>query len=177
MLARLLNEHDHIIKTLNLLERQFLDLCRGGTPDYSLMRSILVYIQEYPNEAHHPLEDMIFSILIKRIDKNKFIQKLITDHTEMEAVTRELRISLETLKTGDVSMEKLKKQLTTFLIRQRQHLYIEEIKVYPLINNTLTDKDWKHIQSVVPQLDDPIFGNRTQSDYELLYREIENKSS
>ena len=84
MLARLLVEHDHILKTLNLLEMQFLDICRGGTPDYSLMRSILVYIQEYPEQIHHPLEDKIFSILLERVDEVKLIQELMAEHAELE---------------------------------------------------------------------------------------------
>ena len=175
MLARLLIEHDHILKTLNLLEKQFLDLCRGGTPDYSLMRSLIVYIQEYPEQAHHPLEDVIFSILLERVEEVKLLQGLITDHTELEIVTRKLRESLESMKSGIVSKEELKKQLSTFLARQRQHLYIEEVEVYPLVKCILTSKDWKHVQSIVPPLDDPIFGERTQGDYELLYREIEDK--
>ena len=66
MLSRLITEHDHIRRTLNLLEMQFLDLCRGSTPDFPMMLSIVVYIQEYPEHSHHPLEDAIFSVLIKQ---------------------------------------------------------------------------------------------------------------
>ncbi len=43
ILNSLMVEHDHILRTLNLLEMQFLDLCRGKTPDYSIMKSIIVY--------------------------------------------------------------------------------------------------------------------------------------
>jgi hemerythrin-like domain-containing protein len=150
MLDRLLIEHDHILKTLNLLEMQFLDICRGGTPDYSLMRSVIVYIQEYPEQVHHPLEDMIFSILLERVDEVKLIQELITEHTELEIETRKLRESLELLKSGIVSEEEIKKKLSTFLVRQRQHIYIEEDKVHPLIQSVLTKKDWNHVQSTVP---------------------------
>lgn len=176
MHARLLIEHDHILKTLSLLEKQFLDLCRGGTPDYSLMRSIIVYIHEYPEQVHHPLEDMIYSILLERVDEIKLIQKLITEHTELEIETRKLKESLELLESGIVSKEELKEQLSSFLVKQRQHIYTEEVKVHPLIQSVLTKKDWNHVQSIVPLLDDPVFGERTQNDYELLYHEIENKN-
>ena len=150
MLDRLHIEHDHILKTLNLLEMQFLDICRGGTPDYSLMQSVIVYIQEYPEQIHHPLEDMIFSILLERVDEVKLIQELITEHTELEIETRKLRESLELLKSSMVSEEEIKKQLSTFLVRQRQHIYIEEEKVHPLIQRVLTKKDWSHVQSTIP---------------------------
>jgi len=149
MLARLLIEHDHILKTLNLLEMQFLDICRGGTPDYSLMRSILEYIQEYPEQVHHPLEDRIFSILLERVDEVELIKKLITEHAELEMETRKLKNSVELLKSSVVSKEEIMKQLSTFLVKQRQHIYLEEEKVHPLIQSVLTKKDWKQVQSTV----------------------------
>jgi hemerythrin-like domain-containing protein len=150
MLARLRVEHDHILKTLNMLEMQLLDLCRGGAPDYSLMQSLLVYIQEYPEQVHHPLEDKIFSILLERVDKAKLIQELTAEHAELESETRKLRESVELLESGSVAKKEIKKQLSTFLIRQRRHIYIEEEKVHPLIESVLTKKDWKHVQATVP---------------------------
>ena len=176
MLNRLLVEHDHILRQLNLLELQYLDICRGKTPDYSLMRSIIVYIQEYPEQIHHPLEDMIYSILLKRVDDVEFVQELITEHTQLEVVTRSLRESLESLPSGIASKEQLKQQLSEFLVGQRQHIYTEEIKVYPLVQSVLTKEDWRQLQSMVPILDGPIFGMRTRDDYERLYREIEDRS-
>ena len=176
MLNRLLLEHDNILRKLNLLEMQFLDMCRGKSPDYSLMRSILVYIQEYPEQIHHPLEDMIYSILLERSDEVEFVQDLITEHTQLEVDTRILRESLESMKNGFVSKEKLKRQLSKFLVGQRHHIYIEEVEVYPAVQRVLTKNDWKKLQAMVPLLDDPFFGRRTRNDYEVLYREIEERS-
>lgn len=150
MLSRLLVEHDQILKTLSLLEMQFLDLCRGGTPDYSLMLSILEYVQEYPEQVHHPLEDKIFSILLERVDESELIQELIAEHAELEAETRKIRESVKLLECGKVSREEIIKQLSMFLIRQRQHMYIEEEKVHPLIEGVLTKEDWDYVQSAVP---------------------------
>ena len=176
MLNRLLVEHDHILRKLNLLELQYLDMCRGKVPDYSLMRSIIVYIQEYPEQIHHPLEDMIYSILLKRVDDVEFVQELITEHTQLEVVTRRLRELLESLPSSIASKEQLKQQLSEFLVGQRQHIYTEEIKVYPLVQSVLTKEDWRQLQSMLPILDGPIFGRRTRDDYERLYREIEDRS-
>ena len=176
MLNRLLLEHDHILRKLNLLELQYLDMCRGKIPDFSLMRSIVVYIQEYPEKIHHPLEDMIFSILLERLDDAGFVQELITDHTRLELASRKLRESLESLTDGAVSMEDLEQQLSEFLTGQRQHIYLEEAEVYPLVQSVLTKEDWKKLHSAVPVLDEPLYGRRTRQDYERLYREIEDRS-
>lgn len=174
MIEELLIEHNHIRRTLNLLEMQFLDLCRNKTPDFSMMRSIVVYVQEYPEIAHHPLEDMIYSILLKKEEKVELLQQLLSDHTDLENVTRNLRESVELHLQGNFSEDELKKRLSTFLIRQRQHLYIEEMEIYPLARSALTKEDWEKVQSVIPHRDDPVFGTRTREDYELLYRQIED---
>lgn len=176
MLNRLLVEHDQILRKLSLLELQYLSMCRGRTPDYSLMRSIIVYIQEYPEQIHHPLEDMIFSILLERVDDVEFVQELITEHTQLEVVTRQLRQSLESLSNGNVSQDELKRQLSEFLVGQRRHIYLEEAEVYPLVQSVLTKEDWKQLQYAVPILDEPMFGRRTREDYERLFREIEDRS-
>ena len=120
---------------------------------------------------------MIFSILLERVDDVEFVQELITEHTQLEVVARKLRESLESLKSGISSMEELKQQLSKFLVGQRQHIYIEEVEVYPLVQSVLTKNDWKRLHSMVPILDDPAFGRRTRNDYEYLYREIKDKSN
>lgn len=176
MLNRLLVEHDHILRKLNLLELQYLDLCRGKTPDYSLMRSIIVYIQEYPEQIHHPLEDMIFSILLERCEDVGFVENQIAEHTQLEVVTRSLKESLELVMSGVISKDELKIKLSEFIILQRQHIYIEESKVYPLVQSVLTKDDWERFENVLPVLDEPMFGRRTREDYERLYREIEDMS-
>ena len=174
MINKLLTEHNHIRRTLNLLEMQFLDLCRNKKPDFSMMRSIVVYVQEYPELAHHPLEDMVYAILLKREEKVDLLQKLITDHTDLEMITRNLRECVESHLQGDFSEKKLKQLLSKFRIRQRQHLYAEEMEIYPLAQSSLTKEDWGKVQSVLPHGDDPVFGTRTREDYELLYRQIES---
>lgn len=176
MLNKLLIEHDHIRRTLNLLEMQFLDLCRNRTPDLAMMRSILVYIQEYPEQAHRPLEDMIYSILLEREEKVMLIHDLVIEHTNLEVDARMLRESLESYIEGTFSKEMLKYQMSTFLIRQRQHIYTEELEIFPSAQRIITKADWEKIESAVTYIDDPVFGKRTQNDYELLYREIEGNT-
>ena len=170
---RLKVEHEQLLRKLNLLESQYLEMCRGDTPDFSLMHSIIVYIQEYPEQIHHPLEDMIYSILLERVDDAEFVETLISEHTKMEAVTREIRESLESLPGCAASAEKLKQQLSEFLVGQRQHIYTEESEVLPLVQRALTRKDWERLQYMMPILDEPISGKRTWNDYMRLSREID----
>ena len=150
-------------------------MCRNKTTDYPLMRSIIVYIEEYPEQIHHPLEDMIYSILLERIDDVEYVQELISEHTQMEVTTRKLRESLESLPRSTAQNEELKQTLSEFLVSQRQHIHTEESVVFPLAQSALTKEDWKRVQYMTPILDEPICGRRTWYDYETLSREIEDK--
>jgi len=178
MISRLLKDHDHILRTLNLLEMLFLDSCRGHKPDYQLMLSIVAYVQDFPERVHHPAEDLVFSLLIKDgEDEGGIARELIKDHTEMEIMTRELRGTIEHLKyRGGVQPDNLNNALAEFLTRQRRHLYFEETVVYPMISKILTNDDWDRIDTIIPPLEDPVFGERTRSDYERLYREIDTRN-
>ena len=178
MILKLMEEHDHLRKTLNLLESQFLGLCRGEKPDYAILRVILVYVQEYLEQAHHPLEDIIFSVILKKGgEEAELARKLITDHTELEVITRKLRDSIEVLKSGaSYDEEEFKQDIYAFLTRQQKHLYDEEMIMYPLVEKRLTKKEWKRIEAMAPKKEAPVFGEGKQGEYGLLYREIEKRS-
>lgn len=75
---------------------------------------------------------------------------------------------LESSSSDPASRDKLKRQLSEFLVGQRQHIYTEEVKVYPLVQSVLTKDGWMRLHKMVPVLDKPIFGRWTREDFELL---------
>ena len=50
------------------------------------------------------------------------------------------------------------------------------MNIYPVIERIMTKQDLEDISAMVPLRNDPVFGERTRSDYERLYREIEDRS-
>jgi len=172
MLTRLTNDHDHMRRTLNLLEVQFLDLCRGKTPDYTTMNSIVVYLHEYAEQSHHPFEDTIYSKLIQRAGNTKVIQTLITEHTELEVLTRHILQELDGLKKNHTPSIEFKYRLSRFLSQQRSHIYIEESEILPNIQNILSKNDLKQIALLTPTGNDPAFSQQTYIDYDRLRNEI-----
>jgi hemerythrin-like domain-containing protein len=63
------------------------------------------------------------------------IQELAAEHTEPHTKTRKSRKTVKLLESGVISRKEIKKQLSAFLIQQRQHMYIEEEKRHPLIES------------------------------------------
>lgn len=175
LLDRLSREHWQLLGMMDLLEEESRVMCRSGISDYSQMRNIVVYIQEYTEQVHHPLEDMICSCLLERAEDPGFVQALMSEHAQMEAVTLAIRESLEFLPECAASRKKLAEQLSEYLVSQRRHIYAEESELLPLAKNVLTERDWERLQYMLPILDDPIRGRRTWYDYQRLSREIEHK--
>jgi len=178
VIQKLLEDHLHIQKALNLLEKNFLLMDKGGDLDLGLMLSVIVYLQEYMEQVHHPMEDAIFSVLVKMsTGAREQIKELITDHTKMEIITRRLRESLEKLKCGEhTDKNELKKIIPILLERLRHHIQVEEETVFPLANQVMTRQDWESIKPMIPTIEDPVFGKPVTNDYRLLYQAIDSMS-
>lgn len=176
MISRLYNDHNRFRKILNLLEILLIGLCRKKTTDYRIMHNLVVYIQEYPEQAHHPLEDELFSVLIKSgVNESNFITNLIKDHTEIERITRVLREVIENNLHGKVSnIDQLITKLSNFISKQRLHLITEEMTLFPLVESTLTQHECEVIEATYMVEGDDAFGLRTDKDYELLERKLES---
>jgi len=172
---RLYQDHDNLRMMLNLLEQQCLEMYRDRPVDYAVLHSIVVYVQEYPEQFHHPLEDSIFSLVLSRGRKNSsLLRELMQEHTELEDVSRRLRALLEAIMSGDkAAAGDLKGRLSEFLLRQRRHLFIEESLAFPAIIKGLTPQDMDALAALMPAAAaDPVFGDRTRSEYEVLYRAL-----
>ena len=176
MIQNLLEDHRHIRMTLDLLEMHYSEMIREGNPDIGLMLSVIVYLQEFTEQVHHPVEDAIFSVLLKRDSKAREpLGELMTDHTKMEIITRRLRESLESLKNGEQESKKdLARDIPVLLERLRHHIQAEEETIFPLANQVLHRQDWENINHMIPTIDDPVFGKTVRNDYTLLYLALDN---
>ena len=59
----LLEEHRNIDKLLLVLEHELEVFDRSEEPDYEILQAVIQYFQDYPENCHHPKEDMVFEKL------------------------------------------------------------------------------------------------------------------
>src|SRR6516165_5902643 len=62
----LTKEHRNLERLLTILEHELEVFDRGGRPDYEVIRAIISYFEVYPEEFHHPQEDLVFAKLKMR---------------------------------------------------------------------------------------------------------------
>ncbi len=176
-LESLHKDHDNLRRVLYLLEQLLIDFYRGSFHDYPMLQRILAYIQDYPEQAHHPLEDEIFSrILDAGISDGKLrknINALMKDHSELEVITRDAMHAIETMSvTGDSDISGIGNSLSALINRHRAHILFEEMNIYPYVKEHLDKKGWEKIGALVPCQEDPLFGDRVSKEYEHIFKAL-----
>lgn len=176
-LESLYRDHDNLRRVLFLVEQLLVDLHRNSLTELSLLRRCLSYIMDYPELAHHPAEDALFSILFKKgindekLEKN--IRSLMKDHSDIEVITRKAVETIDSAITGkEANLQEIGERLSELIHRQRKHILYEELNIYPGIARLLDEDDWKQVEALVPSKDDPVFSENTRKEYEQLFRSL-----
>ena len=101
-------EHRNIETLLLILEQELHVFMKGERPDFDILRSFITYFLDYPDQCHHPKEDLIFSILRKRnASMSKSIDEVMSEHENeygcgdkvlQKAIIYRLRAELECCK-------------------------------------------------------------------------------
>ena len=103
LLERLHEDHQHLTRILDLLER-LLDMFHQGTePDYELICEMLEYMEQYAEQLHHPTEDLIFERM-RTYDagQQQILDVLTNQHEVLGEINKQFRASMEGIIHGDV---------------------------------------------------------------------------
>jgi len=176
-LERLYKDHDNLRSILCLLERLLIDIYRGSSASYLMLQRILLYIQDYPSHIHHPAEYAVFSAVSKEGRSNKKfhedVNTLMEDHSEIDDI---IRNAIEAVGPRSISTQPdvtdIGDKLSTLMIRERSHLLFEEMNIYPYIAEHLSNEDWENISALIPDYEDPIFGDKVRKEYELIFKAL-----
>ena len=174
VIAALNRDHANIAKLLELLESEILAIGVGKTPDYSLLQDMMRYLIEYPDQFHHPQENLIFAQLVRRDPESRAVVDILMDeHINISISGQNFNILLRTSNVDSVSVrERLRIAGLAYIRALREHMLMEEKDVFPLAMAVLTKEDWQIIDEKVNAIEDPLFGNMIAEDYQELYKLI-----
>ena len=176
-LETLYKDHDNLRSILCLLEKLLIDIYRGSSESHLMLQRILMYIQDYPSRIHHPAEYAVFSFISKEGSSNrKFhenVNTLINDHSEIDDIIRKAIEAVGLmLASTHPDITDIGGKLSTLIIRERSHLLFEEMNIYPYIAEHLSSEDWENISALIPDYEDPIFGDKVRKEYELIFKAL-----
>ncbi len=171
-------EHRYLASLLDVLDEQLVLMRHEDEEvDFALLRDVMHYLVNYPDERHHPREDILFERLRAR-DRaiRPTLDELTEAHGEMCRHARELLDAFEGLAEADGSVpqadDDLQGSLRRYLVYYREHMDIEEGEVFPRAAARLRDEDWEVVNRESRDLEDPLFGERVRREYQRLAREL-----
>ena len=169
-------EHHQTSDILSIIEDQ---LKLDGELDLELIRSIVEYFGEYPDQCHHPVEDLVFRFVKKRDpDRSADIAEVLREHKGIAGLTQELRTELNSVVSGNaVNDDELRTTLKGFVDSYRAHMQAEEDCFFPLALETLQRADWAEIEYALFESSDPLYDKEEEDRFRALCREIEERAT
>lgn len=171
------SEHRSISAVLHGL-KELARMAQSATvrPSFQVLRSMIRYIDEYPERLHHPKEDeFLFARLLERAPEAKLlIEELQAEHEEGARLVRELERALVFFEEGwPAGGREFQRAVDAYAEFHWQHMRKEEQQVLPLAESKLTAEDWKAIDGAFTANRDPISGT-SERDFEQLFTRIVN---
>ncbi len=160
-------EHQNMSRLLNALENQLDDLERGRTIDPAILTSILNYCLTYPDECHHPKEDLVLHWLCARApDAALAVGDLRGEHRHLANLTRDFATAIRTTPAATASA--LQRLGPSFLDAYRRHMSMEEMVFFPAALKALSPYDWEEIDFEVFDRTDPLFSEPAERQFQAL---------
>ena len=170
----LLEEHRNIDKLLLVLERELDVFDRSEEPDYEIFQAVIQYFQDYPENCHHPKEDMVFEKLKARdaaaADR---VGDAEADHRVETLRLRRLVEAVEDILAGrEFLRQTFHDVVHEFIAHQRQHMDKEERLLFPAAIKGLRPEDWADIDARLNDRKDPLFNGVIETKFQASQRTI-----
>jgi hemerythrin-like domain-containing protein len=143
-------------------------------PEFQVFRSMLRYIDEYPERLHHPKEDeQLFARLEKRCPAAaKLIDSLKAEHMQGAQLVRELERKLVFFEEGwPEGAREFLGMVDAYADFHWKHMRKEEVELLPLAEKHLTEDDWRAIDRAFQANEDPI-ARIAERDFQALFSRI-----
>jgi hemerythrin-like domain-containing protein len=171
------SEHRSISAVLHGLQ-QLARMAHEATvrPRFQVLRSMVRYIDEYPERLHHPKEDEhLFARVLKRAPEARaLVEGLQAEHQEGARLIRELERALVFFEEGwPAGAREFQDRVDAYAAFHWQHMRKEEQQLLPLAERVLSAEDWRAIDRAFAANQDPI-ASLEERDYEKLFTRIAN---
>lgn len=152
-------EHANIARLLTLLEQQ---MHKGAEADLDLVKAITDYLLTYPDQYHHPKEDLVYRALLEvEPETGAALDDLEAEHIELAERTKDLSLSLERiLSDREAPGPWFEEIANNFIGFYRQHMTKEESNFFSEAERVLSYDTFDELESQVTAAADPLFDER-----------------
>jgi hemerythrin-like domain-containing protein len=148
---------------------------RGVALDCKVLRAMLFYIDEFPEQRHHPKES---NLLFPRLalvapELMPVIRRLEAEHMQGEGRVRALQhLLLAWELIGESRRPAFAQSVEEYVRFYLEHMRIEETELLPVAERKLTEADWNEIGHAFEADRDPLAGGQRDPNYDRLFTRI-----
>lgn len=176
-IQKIRDEHRSISAVLHGLKQLARDAQNAGVkPDFAVFRAMIHYIDEFPEQLHHPKEDQyLFPPLAARVPGTQaLIDSLRGEHKQGAKLVRELERALVFFEDSwPMGAAEFLETVDAYADFHWQHMRKEEQEILPQAERYLTARDWEAIDRAFDVNRDPI-ADVKERDFQALFSRIVN---
>jgi len=172
------SEHQNLIAVLYSLEMLIEEIENGKQPDFTIFHGLLTYIDRFLDRYHHPKEnDYLFPRIMARApDSAELVKKLGQQHKQGEQLFVEMLKALSAYEfSGEDELAGFRQAALKYTQFEREHVIIEERDLLPRAREALEASDWKEIDAAFGENQDPMFGEKWDSEFSDLLNKLVNR--
>ena len=177
IVEQLNSEHHYFSALLDQLEVESERLQPGKIPDYPLLLDIVDYLVNYPDQFHHPREDLLFGELLK-VDKHfaTDLKRLTREHKTLRSYNDSLFAELNRIADGrPANRPELRRSLQRYIDGYRKHMDFESKSIFPKAKGSLNAQAMARLHEKTSAIDDPLFGAELHTRYRRLGRSVRSR--
>lgn len=169
----LYSEHRYINSLLDHLEQEALKLKAGKIPDYQLLLDSIDYLSHFPDQYHHPREELLFSMLKHEKELAEKVERLQREHVAVHFHNNRLFAGLTAIVDGaPADRPALLRDLRRYINGYREHMAYESREIFPRAKGSLSQAQLKKLSDKTRYIDDPLFGDQIHRRYNRLGRDL-----
>jgi hemerythrin-like domain-containing protein len=152
----------------------------GTLPDFSALRAMLFYVDEFPEKLHHPKETQLLFPRLRGhgTHSDAVLDRLALDHTRGEHAIRELEHALIGFEMmGETEQREARRAvfeatMNKYIGFYLDHMHTEEIEILPLAEAVLGPADWAELDAAFLTNRDPLTGFEASEAYRPVFNKI-----
>lgn len=170
------DEHGALSAMLRSLSMLLAEHRRHGSlPDFSVLRAMLFYVDEFPEKLHHTKETaLLFPKVRERCpEAAAVLDRLDREHARGEKAIRDLEHDLLAFEVlGEARRTAFENAVDRYIDFYLSHMAIEEEQILPLALKHFSEADWKELDEAFLANRDPLTGHEPSDLYRPLFSKI-----
>ena len=153
---------------------------RGVAFDYTVLRAMLFYIDEFPERVHHPKESSLLfpKLRARSAESTAILDRLDRDHATSHQAVRDLEhqvLELEMMADSrdfEARRARFEAATQTYVTNYLDHIRLEETEVLPLAERLFSERDWAELDDAFMQNRDPLTCRDGEDEFRPLFKRI-----